>query len=378
MRKKTVFSFFIVLIAVSLFSTQIWSKEDSSKKGKNSTTRYAAKIVRKTLAPEGDPLTEPTLRFPDDKTSWKIVKGDAFTGNNRHEYFFTIEADSQKLPAPKIELIWPGVEIAKVFGARGPFQKIPDGISFTPSGSRVPTHVGTSFQYGAVRMQIMDNWFIRKTGPYRSRPWPANAIRAQINYLFAAREMCRAMGFTQSEDPGFNGYITLYGFETNYPNGHVDCPPHFHIMLAWKDWTGTNAGHFLLDEEGKILVNNLQRYVDGKFKGFPFKPGESAPFYDADGKVGFETEILPDGSGVIMRRDKKSPEYLIRAGKDSAMKSIDLLSRKSADQPWTFISNTAADDNRDKAVLRIKTTSADGKINEEIYPYDIDTGKILK
>ena len=254
MRKKSIFSFFVVLIAISLLTGLSWSKEEaSSHKEKKLTTRYGARIVRKTLAPEGDLLTEPTLRFPDDQTPWKIVKGDAATGNNRHEYFFTIEADGEKLPAPKIELIWPGVDIAKVFGAKSSFEKIPDGITFTPSRSNPPTHVGISFRYGAVRMQIMDNWVIRKAGPYKARPWPANAIRAQINYLFAAREMCREMGFTQSEDPGFNGYITLFGFETNYPNGHVDCPPHFHIMLAWKDWTGTNAGHFLLDEEGKGL-----------------------------------------------------------------------------------------------------------------------------
>lgn len=172
MRKQGLFTFIILLVMLSPFAPRSWSKEAPSGKEKKSTTRYRAKIVRKTLAPEGDPLTEPILRFPEDKNIWKIVRDEASTGNNRHEYFFTIEADGEKQPDPKIELIWPGVDIA--------------------------------------------------------------------------------------------------------------------------------------------------------------------------------------------------------------MKSIDLLSRKSTDLPWTFILNVAADDNRDKAILQIKITFANGKTQKEVYPYDIDTGRILE
>ena len=89
----------------------------------------------------------------------------------------------------------------------------------------------TSIDYGEnVNLILFHNWIIRRAGKYRSGSWPANEIQAQLNYLLAAREVCFDMGLAEAPDPGFVGSVGLYGFETNFPHGHVDYPPHFHIV----------------------------------------------------------------------------------------------------------------------------------------------------
>lgn len=229
---------------------------------------------------------------------------------------------------------------------------------------------------GSVHMAIQHNWEVRRAGSYRDGAWPAKQIQAQLNYLFAAREMCRAMGFARSGDPGFRGDIRLYGFETNFPNGHVDHPPHFHIMLGWPGWEGTHAGHFRLDAEGLITRNEVTTGTGTR----AYERGEVCRMVDPDGKTGFELIAMPDGRGVIMRRAAGQPEYRIREDEREAgtVRAVTVGTRPTDAHAWSEISSVRVEDDPVAGILRITITEPSGKVKRETITYDADTGAIIK
>ena len=341
------------------------------------TVQCGAKVVR---AEWGNALEQPRVKIDDGDGRWSVKEGEAWTGFNPHEFYFTLESAAKDAVPPKVEIVWPGVKIARVLGAAGTVSNTADGAAFRLSRSRAPTSVGTSLTEGAIHMHIFHNWEVRRAGLYRGGAWPADSIQAQLNYLFAAREMCRAMGYANTSDPGFKGDIRLYGFESNFPNGHVDHPPHFHIMLGWPGWTGTQAGHFLLAGKGRILENRLIADMGGHQENATFRPGEVCRMRDPDGKIGFELIVETDGNGVIMRRAEGQPEFRIRAGKseEGAVGGVEVERREPNAQIWTGLCAVRADDDAAKGLLRISVTDANGQKKSEQILYDIDTGALLK
>ena len=142
-------------------------------------------------------------------------------------------------------------------------------------------------------MGIFHNVEGLQAGKYRGIPYPKNEIQAHLNYLFAAREMMREMGFTDSED-SVKGTINLYGFETNFPNGHVDFPPHFHIMLMWNGWQDNHFCHYILNEKGRIIHNSAQVMENGitiREKTGIQPLGSTMEFPDATGKIRFSVYL---------------------------------------------------------------------------------------
>jgi hypothetical protein len=354
---------------------ELWKLNEQNYQAE--TTRCGAKLVKTELVVEKD---WPIITIVDNKDGWKVLDGEAWTGMNAREYYFTLEAPGKNRTPPKVEIRWPGVQIERVLPLSGAVSKIADGIAFQMTGQRAPTAITTGLVYGAVRMVIFHNWEVRRAGHYREGPWPSGAIQSQLNFLFAAREMCRYMGYTSSDNPGFNGDIRLYGFETNFPNGHVDHPPHFHIMLGWPGWTGTKAGHFLLDEKG-IISKNVVSHVDqrdneGNLISDTFGPGDVCPMYDPDGQLGFELIITPDGKGVVMRRAKGQPEFRISSDNSAtgAIGSVEVSKRENDGQTWIPLCSVRAEDDPAKGYLNVMVTDNLGQIKTETFIYDIDTG----
>ena len=350
-----------------------WSADAQSAEA----VRYGAKVVRAELGLEPE---KPRLRIVGRAGQWKLKEGEAFTGVNAREFFFTVESTVQDATPPRIEVEWPGVKVARVLGAEGLVSNTIGGVSFRLARRRAPTKIGTSLTYGSVHMHIFHNWIVRRAGFYRKGAWPANQIQAQLNFLFAAREMCQAMGYADSDEPGFRGDIRLYGFETNFPNGHKDHPPHFHIMLGWPGWNGTQVGHFLLDEHGRILKNVLMSNDGQRTVSTTYMPGDVAPMRDPDGKVGFEVMIMSDGSGVMMRRAAGQPEFCIRVDNSAgdAMKGVAVCRREPETKPWKTLCFVRVEDAADRGQMCVDVTDATGKVSHEAYSYDVDTGVVLK
>ena len=334
-------------------------------------TRYGACLIRSEL---GDVDNVPKIVLSDDAVSdgWKLVQGEAFTGLDAHRFYFTIEAPGINVPAPVVFVEWKGVKIERALGA-DIINEIDDGFQLKPVTRNAPTGAFTEISVGAVRLGVFHNWEIRRCGPYREGRYPEVEIRAHLNYLLAILEVCRAYGWTDTSDPDFVDHINLYGFETNFPNGHRDFPPHFHVMLAWDGWSAAQVGHYLLDSHGNITKNtfwslhkDLERHD---------LTGVTTPYKDKTDRLVFETIVQANGAGLVLVRPEDNLEYLVRPGKDGAAKSIEVCRRSKSDGgDWLLLCEVFANDDAANGVFTSRAQYVDGTVQTVSFKYDPDTG----
>lgn len=336
------------------------------------SVRRGAKVVKadrtETKAPE--------IKVPD---GWKLCEGEKFTGVNIREYYFTLESEKKTAEDPEVQITWPNVKIAKVYGGTD-IRDSKEGVRFKVTSKKAPTSFTTLLpRRGVVSMAIFHNIEGMQAGSYRGIPYPKDQIAAQLNYLFAAGEMMREAGFTDSEK-SLDGIINLYGFETNFPNGHVDCPPHFHIMTMWDNWAWDQATHFILAENGKILRNDLFVVEDGKTndkKCRLFNPDEEVSLSDKSGKIRFTLRILVDGTGIDMKVPGQKRQFRIASG--NAPESVSCYTRENESAPWKLVSTSRVEDDSIHGVLTVVTErKADAAPITEIWRYNPDTGALIK
>ena len=255
-------------------------------------TRYGAKVTKARLG-KGDPMPEVSL--PE---GWRVVAGEEFSGVNVREAFFTFERDGTNLPPPQVSVNWGMVAIASVQGAK---DVSVDGATarFTPTARKPPTGFSTSFPgFGPISSSLSHHLEGMQAGPYKDYPFPSNEVKAVANFVFALREGFRRIGFDQKE--AFDGRIWLGGFDSNFPNGHTDFPPHFHLIPSARD--GTQVHHFYVDpKDGRITSDcyqDMSRVMDVWDRVTTFRPGNTFSAYDGHGRVAFRVKLLPDGTGL--------------------------------------------------------------------------------
>lgn len=363
---KKIFAFLVA-------STALFGVYDRSFSAE--TTQYGAVVICAAIQ-EKDPATVlPNVVFSkaDQEIGWKLVTGEAYSGVDSHRFFLTVEAPKAGVEPPTIDVVWPGVNIERVVGAKGGYEIVENGVRFAPGKAKAPTGSFTEASFGAVRLGVFHNWDVRRCGPYRDGPYPYEEIKAQLNYMLAALEVCRAYGWTETDKPDFVDHINLYGFETLFTNGHRDFPPHFHIMLAWDGWAAANVGHYLLDSKGNIVKNSYWILHEDVEK--PHLPGSVSRYTDKTSRDVFDTVILPDGSGLTFSKVGASKEYLLRAGKQGAPESVDVLERatNSADE-WKKLCEVVAFDDVEHGKFSSKAVYTDGSVQTVEFEYDPDTG----
>ena len=187
--------------------------------------------------------------------------------------------------------------------------------------------------------------------------------------------MMREAGFTQP-DCDLDAIIQLNGFETNFPNGHQDFPPHFHIMTRWDDWRYIQATHFILTDDGTISHNNHYVVEAGKkaaTKCVAHQPGEEIPLTDRSGATRFILRICNDGRGVEMRLPEIEREYKIAS--DNAVVSVTCFVWENGTAEWKPITTSRVTDDSIAGVLTV-LTEQNGTTRTEIWRYNPDTGNI--
>ncbi|MBQ1456071.1 MAG: hypothetical protein IIZ25_09520 [Thermoguttaceae bacterium] len=333
-------------------------------------TRYGAKVIKETFGE----TPAPELTVPD---GWTLLSEERFTGVNIREYFFTIKNDADNAEPPMVEVRWPAVAIDQVVGGQR-VEKTDDGVRFLCTSARTPTQFVTTLPpLGAVHVQICHNIPGMQAGPYRDHPFPKNEVAAHLNYIFASREMMRLAGFTESAD-SFDGQIYIHGFETNFPNGHQDFPPHFHITTVWDGWKWIQATHFILSKEGKVLQNDhyvVENNVVNKERSITLRPDVPVEMTDRNGTVKFIFRVLPDGSGIAMTCPGSDREYRLKSG--DATRSVSLDTRADGSSPWETVSTSSAVDDPIAGVLTVKTERG-GETITEVWRYNPITGDVLK
>ena len=320
-------------------------------------TRYAAKAMKKRLSKD-DPA--PLFTLPD---GWRVVEGAAFTGKNVREAFFTFEHDGTNMPPPRVSLDWGNVEVASVEGAKD--VKI-DGAkaAFTPVSKKAPTSFSTSFPgFGPVSTSLAHHLEGMQAGPYAKYHFPSNEARAVANFVFALREGFRRVGFDRKE--AFFGRIWLGGFDSNFPGGHTDFPPHLHIIPSARD--GSQVHHFYVGrEDGRIssdCFQDMSKVVDVWDRVTTFRPGDSFPAYDGNGEVAFRVTILPDGTGLELA-DGKTGSWRFRVSGERPCDSVDVLLPERGS--WRKVKNIVVRDDPEAGVMETP---------EGVFRYNLATGR---
>lgn len=338
-------------------------------------TRYGVKVVKAKMAE----TAAPSVSLPPP---WKMLEGDdALTGLDVRDFYFTIEAPGAGLPAPEVSVAWPGVAIKRVVGAKD-VKVENDRASFRPTAKKAPTHFSTHWREGGIFMGIFHNVEGVQHGPYAGKPFPEIEARAQLNWQFAARELFKLIGLGASTNVS-KGWINVFGFESNYPNGHVDSPPHFHVMLMWEEWKDNSVGHFHLDGDG-FIVDNVYAF-DGRAKMYcrspkgheMTRPGDPAvEFRGSDGNVSFRIAILQDGDGLIVTVPGRTEEWTIES--DAPDVGVFVRTRSSSTAPWRTVNHVAVKDDVEKGVMTVLFAPPSGGSYTETFNYDPDTGRLLK
>lgn len=288
------------------------------------------KIIK---ARPGASTGRPYIVFPVPDTAWSSdIKSDKYgiqqnkygelSGENLWEIYFSIQSKGTEFKKEQLKIIAPGIEVARVIVGHTdvPFEQAGNEVSFTLTDDRSMGQYMKSEEYqsplGGYPIGFIHNWDIRRAGKYALQEFPHNRFKAVPNYLLAAQEVFRQMGNMGPGKPKpFNGDISLLGSEVASSRGHMDFPPHVHIMLyefdQQKKWKSRLAPHFYMDGDGYIIHNHYSRIVGDKgSKSGEYGIGETVSFVDAEGNHALDLTIEEKGGLSLVPPDGR--HYSIR------------------------------------------------------------------
>ena len=200
-------------------------------------------------------------------------------------------------------------------------------------------------------------------GPYANYPFPTNEIRAIDNFAFAVREALPLLGFDKPETFA-EGSVWIGTFDSNFPNGHTDFPPHFHIGLSCRD--GSQVHHFYIRrEDGRITSDcyqDMSNVIDVWDRAVEFLPGGEFPAFDGHGRVAFRVRMLEGGTGLEILLPDGSAR--MRVSSDCPKDGVEVF--EFTDGMWKPVTAISIVDDSHTGVMRVP----EGEIR-----YDPDTGK---
>jgi outer membrane protein assembly factor BamB len=303
-------------VSLALCLAVAWAATSAEALAAGGGTVITFKLVKQAA---GMARTTPEVRLLTAGEQWTVHRGVSWCGENLWEIFFTVETQDAKTPLPQVAVTAPGiVPVRAIVGKTDvPFTRAGDTTTFTlarDTSNAMLLNQSFPDSEGGRPVGIYHNWMMRQDGSFRGRPAPQVEVRAVLNYLFAAREamkLIKAAGF--DAEKAFHGEISLLGFEVACGRGHVDFPPHVHIMLYVPGYVGGEVPHFYMDAAGRIVSNSFGILGDptGRFperraiiaekqkRGGVYGPGKPCRMYDLENRLGIELTITPDG-GLLL------------------------------------------------------------------------------
>jgi hypothetical protein len=328
----------------------------------------------------------PRLEFATHGDSWSLVDKAHHRGENDWEVYFEIETDAAEPPLAEAFFVVPGVRAARVIVGKTdvPFTQDGDLVRFrlVDDRSRGPLmQVVYRGPRGGHPIYFIHNWEMRRAGRYAEDPYPALQIAAIKNYLLAAHEVFRVMGDVGPGDPkAFRGDLVLMDTEIAATRGHLDYPPHIHIMHyqfedaadGRREWVSRLVPHIYMDDEGRV-ARNSHAVIAGRGQSGDLGPGDVCRFEDTFGNHVLDL-IIADQGLLIRRADgavwslRPDPEH----GAAHAVYGF------RGDEP---ICHAQATDEPDRGVFVYQIdTLRDGKVVDTFrggYRYDPFTARVI-
>jgi hypothetical protein len=303
----------------SIFPGQNTIIEDSKHSiDKEATMMISVKMVK---AKPGFCTTMPQIKFPLSNTGWfltsQLNKNGDYDGENVKEIYFNIQSEATEFQPVQLTLIVPGMEAARVIVGKTdvPFQQQGEEVQFKIIDDRSIGQYMKDGNYqsplGGYPIGFIHNWNIRKAGKFALERFPSKKFAAIPNYLLAAQEVFRQMGdMGPVNRRSFNGEISLLGSEVASSRGHMDYPPHVHIMFYefpkgkhgdFNNMLSRLVPHFYMDDNGNIIHNHYDRIAGSN--GSPsgeYGIGDVVSFVDAEENHVLDL-IIEDKGGLTLR-----------------------------------------------------------------------------
>jgi hypothetical protein len=248
------------------------------------------------------------LEFPESCSSCEIVKDPTYARQNQREVILAMRIP----PSTPLHLIvkTDGDDFRRVILETMdiPFHQSSDELTFTlPSQIADRVNSGefqSHFYWPGVELRFEHADPARRAGDYASGNFPTTQRKAASNLEFGLLEAIRRLGLDHYVDDQNLGRLFLMGFDTNYPHGHNDSPPHFHLALWLSSYRayGSLIPHFYLTSQGLIKNSVVTPYL------WPIKPSEYQPnepiiVTDTLARRVYSLTITPEGWLNISRFD---------------------------------------------------------------------------
>lgn len=327
----------------------------------------------------------PRIEFPGHESQCRLT---GYQGENSQEFYFDVEVRGVAPTSCQVRVACDGLAVRTVWVGQ-------TKVAFdAQEQAAVFALVADTRNAYALHLNLWDSpelllYYMpkpsaRASGRYRDVPWPAAAVAAEANLMFAARAAFQEMQLgTAAKGPtGFDGHVAVGGFETNYPRvgqgpgGHEDFPPHLHLFLVVPPgWRIRQASHLYLDDAGR-LTGQVHCSPSGlNDRPHNYQRDEWCPQRDLADRVAFEFKIDADGCLVIRR---PGSEFRLRPAEASGSFRTGCKIEK-AGRPWCRL--TATDDTK-QGLLRIvrefEGCTAGPGLDEETIRYNSETGALLE
>ena len=280
----------------------------SAQSAAPATTVVGIKLMK---SQRGALAVHATIEAPADCSQCAVLHGSFYEGQNPWEVFFYLRVPTSEKSIPGIRVNPGGIAIRAVFVEKNsiPFSQNGNSVEFElpvdPRERSSTLELQTNLEWPGLTVRIEHAYKDRRAGPYARGPWPATERQAALNLEFGLRAAIRFLGLDQEVYSQGLGTIHLMGFDTNYPLGHEDSPPHIHIILRWPHFAGSQAPHLYLTSAGLLRGDVVT--VDGlpNIGKTTVADGTAFPAEDYLGQEVYQTTVERNGTLLIERSGTK-------------------------------------------------------------------------
>lgn len=297
-----------MIFAFAAISFSYFPHEVSAQEEIPGTTVVGIKLMK---SERGKVADRATIQPPADCTQCVVLRGPFYEGQNARELFFYLRVPSSVKSIRAVHVNTGGITIRAVIVEKNsiPYSQRDGVIEFAlpinPRERSSTLELQTNLEWPGLTIRIEHAFEDRRAGTYADGPWPATERQAALNLEFGLREAIRKLGIDQKVYSQGLGTIHLMGFDTNYPLGHEDSPPHIHIILRWPHFAGSQAPHLYLTSEG--LLRGTAVTIDGipSIGKMTIPDGTAFPAVDYLGHEVFQTTVNSDGALSIAETGNK-------------------------------------------------------------------------
>jgi hypothetical protein len=331
-------------------------------------------LVTIELAKSGSAANEASyaISFPSKDCNLCSIETDPrYVKQNAHVAVIALLIPCSTAIPVHVETLGGTIRRVLLEGQELPFELDSTGIVFTVPAQPVDRINSGEFQthiyWPGIDLRFEHGDSERRDGSYRSGAYPFVELKAAHNLEFAQLLAIRMLGLDSQVVDHNLGSLDLMGFDTDFPHGHTDFPPHMHMILWWPTPRGTGSliAHYYITPHGLLDHNEVIPFGTVGLVATRIEKETTYTDTDFTGQPLYTHTITKEG--WLQVGEVSGSSCLIRplgAGFDSG----------AAVECATFHKRTVQveDDIQHGAI----TVVYDGKA-KSVYTYDTDSGRLL-